>query len=134
MLSERAYELLRYLINGLAATGVHYGVLSFNLKVLQLPSAGLANFLAAIVGISASFVGSRYFVFRASQQPGHAQALKFGLLYGSMALMHAAVLLVWTDWLKQDFRIGFLIATIMQVSISYFGNKYMVFKTTSIES
>lgn len=127
-MSPRACELVRYLINGVAATAIHYLVLSVNLNILHFHSAALANMLAAVVGISASFLGSRYFVFRASGQRASTQAIKFALLYGAMAIMHGGVLLIWTDWLKLDFRIGFLIATLLQVSISYFGNRNMVFK------
>ena len=133
-MNERTSELLRYGANGFAATLIHYGLLNFNLNVLNFNSAALANFLAAIFAIAASFFGSRYFVFRASQQPGRAQAIKFVLLYGAIALVHAAVLLIWTDWLKMDFRIGFLIATLLQVSMSYIGNKRIVFNPTTVNS
>ena len=57
-------QVARYIVNGLFATAVHYGVLTFCLTVLQLPSAGVANLIAAVFGITASFFGSRYFVFR----------------------------------------------------------------------
>jgi putative flippase GtrA len=129
MLSADRRELLRYVINGLVATAFHYSVLLFNLNVLSISSAAIANFLAATVAIAASFIGSRYFVFRASNQPAQAQALSFVLLYGAAAFLHGLILLVWTDWLKLDFRIGFLLATCLQVLLSYFGNKYLVFKT-----
>ncbi len=129
MLSADRRELRRYVINGLAATALHYGVLLFNLNVLLIPSAAIANFLAATVAIVASFFGSRFFVFRASQRPAHAQAVRFILLYGAAAILHGLILLVWTDWLKLDFRIGFLLATCLQVLLSYFGNKYLVFKS-----
>ncbi|PSM19729.1 MULTISPECIES: GtrA family protein [Nitratireductor] len=126
-MSARFREVLRYVVNGLAATLVHYGALSFNLAVLDIPSAGLANFLAAIVGITASFLGSRYFVFRKTEEPILRQMVKFGGLYGAIALLHGLVLLVWTDFLGHDFRIGFVIATAMQVSLSYAGNRFLVF-------
>ncbi len=121
-------EILRYGLNGLVATGVHYGVLTFNLKVLGFTSAGLANGIAALFGITCSFFGSRYFVFRKTDVPVLAQALKFSGLYGLIALLHASVLLVWTDWLAFDYRIGFLLATGVQVTLSYLGNKKLVFR------
>lgn len=120
--------LIRYAINGVVATAVHYAVLTFNLKVLGLPSAGLANVLAAGVGITTSFVGSRYFVFRKFEEPMLMQAARFGTLYALIAVLHGVVLFIMTDWLSIDYRIGFGLATILQVLTSYFGNKVLVFK------
>jgi putative flippase GtrA len=118
---------MRYIINGLVATAVHYGVLTFNLHVLDMPSAGAANLVAAIFGITVSFLGSRYFVFNKTEGAILSQALKFSGLYGAIAVLHGSVLLVWTDWLGFDYRVGFLIATAFQVSLSYVGNKKLVF-------
>jgi putative flippase GtrA len=126
MKNQRA-ELMRYIINGLVATAIHYGVLTFNLHVLAIPSAGAANLLAAIFGIAISFLGSRYFVFNRTDEAMLHQALKFSGLYGAIAIVHGCVLLVWTDWLGFDYRLGFLIATAFQVSLSYLGNKKLVF-------
>jgi putative flippase GtrA len=126
-MSGQRKELMRYIANGLVATVVHYGVLTFNLHVLAMQSAGAANLVAAIFGITASFLGSRYFVFNKTEGAMLPQALKFSGLYGAIAVLHGSVLLVWTDWLGFDYRIGFLIATAFQVSLSYVGNKKLVF-------
>jgi putative flippase GtrA len=120
-------EFGRYVVNGLVATAVHYAVLTINIEVMHMPSAGLANVLAAVVGIATSFLGSRYFVFRKAHLPVAAQALKFASLYAAIALVHGGVLLLWTDVLGHDYRIGFLIATFIQFSLSYVGNKFLVF-------
>jgi len=128
-LNSHTQELIRYVINGVVATAVHYGVLTFNLEVLNFSSAGLANLAAAVVGIGTSFLGSRYFVFRKTDEPIVLQAMKFSGLYGVLAVLHFLVLLIWTDWLGLDYRLGFLIATGFQVSLSYIGNKSLVFKT-----
>lgn len=123
-------ELLRFIVNGLFATGVHFAVLTFNLKVLGFGSAGLANLMAAVAGISASFLGNRFFVFAtADTQPMLTQAIKFSGLYGAIAVLHGAVLWLWSDRLGLDYRLGFLLATGMQVSLSYLGNKLLVFKS-----
>jgi putative flippase GtrA len=121
-------ELVRYGINGVFATLVHYAVLSFNLNVLGFPSAGLANLLAAVFGISASFLGSRYFVFPHTGEAIIKQAVKFSGLYGFIAVLHGLVLLIWTDLYNLDYRLGFIIATMIQVSLSYAGNKFLVFR------
>lgn len=121
------HRMLRFAINGLLATAVHFGVLSFNIEVLQIDSAGVANLVAAMFGITASFVGNRYFVFRAAEAPVATQAAKFLLLYATLALLHGLMLYVWTDRLGFDYRIGFVLATGVQLMLSYLGNKAMVF-------
>lgn len=120
-------EVLRYVFNGLCATAIHYAVLTFNMKVLAMGSAGAANLIAACVGITASFLGNRYFVFAGTSGSFFGQAARFGGLYAAIALLHGAVLFVWTDLMRLDYRIGFLVATAVQVSLSYVGNKRLVF-------
>ncbi len=125
--SDTRGEVLRYLVNGVVATIVHYGVLSLLLEVLHLPSAGVANFLAATVGITVSFIGSRYFVFRNHTAGLGTQLWRFVALYALFALVHAGVLFVWTDLMHLDFRIGFIIATGLQMLMSFSANKLLVF-------
>ncbi|WP_174634559.1 GtrA family protein [Yersinia thracica] len=127
-MSRNSAELIRYLINGLLATGVHYLILTFNIEVVKLSSAAIANMIAAVFGIIISFLGSRYFVFRKRSNSFSQQAIRFGLLYSIIAVLHGIVLLVWTDWLGLNYSLGFLIATTVQVSVSYLGNKFLVFK------
>lgn len=115
-------------MNGVFATAIHFGVLTFNMKVLNIPYAGVANLIAAIFGIATSFIGSRYFVFKGHQESLKVHFIRFTTLYVLIAMLHGLVLLIWTDWLAFDYRIGFLLATMMQVSISYLGNKKLVFK------
>ncbi len=127
-MNDHTRELVRYVINGLIATALHFVILTFNLKILQLSSAGMANLLAAAGGITASFLGNRIFVFTKLSEPLVAQAIKFSGVYIVIALLHGLVLLIWTDCLNLDYKPGFLLATALQVSIGYFGNKFMVFK------
>jgi putative flippase GtrA len=121
-------EPVRYGINGVFATIIHYGFLTINLHVLHFSSAGLANFTAALFGISASFVGSRYFVFALTGERFFTQGIRFAGLYSVTALLHGLFLWTWTDWHGLDYRVGFIVATALQVSVSYVGNKRLVFK------
>lgn len=122
-------QVARYVVNGLVATAVHFGILTFNLKVLHMDSAGVANFIAAILAISVSFVGSRYYVFRAGHAPALPQAISFLVLYALIAVGHGLILHMWTDRAGLDYRLGFLVATVFQVACSYVGNKTLVFKS-----
>ncbi|MDA0791219.1 MAG: GtrA family protein [Proteobacteria bacterium] len=123
-----APEFIRYVANGLVATFVHYCVLTLNIEVFRFESAALANLIAACVGISASYVGNRLFVFKKTDESPLRQGSKFVVLYAAIAMLHGLILLVWTDWLGFDYRIGFLIATGFQFASSYVGNKLLVFR------
>lgn len=123
----RLAEFVRYLINGVAAATVHFAFLYWILNGLGLQSAGVSNLMASIGGISASFLGSRFFVFRATHQSAAGQAGRFLILYAMVAALHGLILLVWTDIGHRDYRIGFLIATGLQVILSYCGNRFLVF-------
>ncbi|GAA4409085.1 hypothetical protein GCM10011450_27200 [Advenella faeciporci] len=125
---KHAGEVGRYIVNGLVATAVHYSVLMANLELLDFQSAGVANFVAALFGIMVSYFGSRYFVFKNTVESIISQASKFGILYGLIAILHGFVLFVWADWYAFSYSTGFLIATVLQVSLSYLGNKFLVFK------
>jgi putative flippase GtrA len=125
---SHAAEMARYAVNGLIATAVHYGVLTANLELLGAKSAGLANFVAALAGSMASFTGNRYFVFQRAAAGMLPQAIKFGGLYMAIALLHGFFLWIWTDLNGCDYRMGFLLATSLQLSLSYIGNKFLVFR------
>ena len=119
---------MRFAINGLVATMVHFFILQVMLESLGELSVGLANFIAALLGISISFIGSRYFVFKAQQQSVFHQLYKFGVIYISIAVLHGLVLYGWSDLKGWDYRTGFLLATVLQMLFSYWGNKLIVFR------
>jgi putative flippase GtrA len=125
--NNQTKEVARYVINGVVATSIHYGVLSLNLNVIGMTSAGVANLIAAIFGIFISFLGNRYFVFNKTDDVIIKQALKFIGLYGSIAVLHGFILFLWSDWMGLHYRTGFLIAIVFQMLLSYLGNKKMVF-------
>ncbi len=121
-------EIVKYIINGLLATIIHYVILTVNMEIIGFKSAGLANFVAAFFGIFSSFMGNRYFVFKAIDKPFLKQSVVFILLYSLIAIIHGAILYVWTDLYYLDYRIGFVIASVVQFILSFSGNKLFVFK------
>jgi putative flippase GtrA len=127
--NDRLWQPVRYIINGLVATVVHYGVLRAGLEVVHLQSAAFANFIGAVFGITVSFAGSRYFVFRSDREPILRQLARFVTLYAAIACTHTLILFVWSDVWRLDYTYGFIIAMILQVTGSYFGNRYLVFAT-----
>lgn len=128
MASVLSYQPVRYLLNGVGATCVHYAVLNACIHMLQIPSAGVSNLLAATAGITASFFGNRQFVFRGAPESIWTQLARFWVLYACLALMQGAVMFVWTDLGGFDYRAGFLLGTSLQMVCSYFGGKHWVFK------
>jgi putative flippase GtrA len=121
-------QLLRYVINGLVATGVHFAVLSLLVEVVHVPSKGVANLLAAAVAIVASFLGNRIFVFAATQARASKQLWRFVLLYAAIALLNGGLMAIWSDLLKFDYRVGFVLISIVQFILSFLGNRLLVFK------
>ncbi|MFT4247503.1 MAG: GtrA family protein [Pseudomonas sp.] len=121
-------QVVRYVVNGLVATVIHYSVLRLNMEVLGMTSAGAANGVAALFGIAVSFLGNRYFVFRAGDGGFARQGRLFLLIYGCIATLHAGILYLWADVYGLDYTLGFVLATGMQVACSFLANKFMVFK------
>jgi putative flippase GtrA len=121
-------EICRYVVNGVLATLIHFTVLYLNIEVLGFESAGLSNLVAAFFGISASYLGNRYFVFKRTDGSFAHQAGLFIVLYSLIALGHGLILFAWTDIYLLDYRVGFIIATVFQFLLSYTGNKVLVFR------
>lgn len=121
-------ELFRFCINGGVATIVHFFVLMASIELLHFQSVGLANIMASIFGISTSFLGNRWFVFPKTGSSFMAEFTKFAGLYALIATLHGFILFFWSDVYGFDYRAGFIWATILQVFLSYFFNKLLVFK------
>lgn len=121
-------QLIRFVINGLAATAVHYGVLHVCIEMLHVPLAALANGVAAVFGITASFLGNRYFVFQGQTTSAVRQGSMFLMVYATIALLHTLLMFAWADWLGLDYRIGFVLITGVQMVLSFLINKFVVFK------
>lgn len=128
MLRLLRHQPVRYILNGIAATCVSYSVLYACLHLAHIPSAGVANFIAAIIGITVSFFGNRHFVFPGSRESVWHQLARFWLLYVVLALMQGTVMFLWSDLAGLDYRAGFLLGTFLQMVCSYYGGKHWVFK------
>lgn len=123
-------EVFRYVLNGVAATGIHYLVLYYCIEIFKFNSIGLANFCASLVGISFSFLGNRYFVFGLNNQRLISQFIKFISSYSLVAFLHAAFLYVWSDVFLRNYNYGFVIAVAIQFLLGYYVSKYFIFKNS----
>jgi len=137
---KKWHEFFNFILNGIVAAIVHFFVLIINIEILHFKSAGVANFIAAIFGLSVSFFGNRYFVFRKHDEHLVRQAIKFLILYILVACFflilyilvacfHGLALYIWTDMYTLKYLYGFFLISFIAVFFSYFGNKLMVFKT-----
>jgi putative flippase GtrA len=114
--------------NGCFATIVHYGFLEFNLNVLMLSTIAFANVIACCFGILVSFLGNKYIVFKSISGSFSGQLFHFFLFYCFVAIFHGTFIYIWADFNGYNYRIGFLIATALQVLITYNYNKILIFK------
>lgn len=121
-------RVIRFVINGLVATAVHFAALVVLLEGVGVSSAGLANAVASLFGISASFVGNRHFVFRSATSTRESLP-KFLLVYGAVAVVHGSGLWLWTDIAGWPYALGFVLTTATAVAVTYLGNKAFVFRT-----
>ena len=123
-------ESTRFIINGLVATAVHFLVLSANVIFFSFNSAALSGFFASLAGITASFLGNRYFVFLPVRRGELLMQLtKFLPLYLSISVLHTSILFLLTDLNGLDYRGSFVVSTIFQSLLSYFCNKHIIFRT-----
>lgn len=127
----RTKEVVRYAINGVVATGVHYLVVYSSVEILNFRLVGLANFLASLMGISFSFVGNRYYVFDATKEKITNQLARFVLFYAVIAFAHGGFLYVWSDVLRKNYKHGFVLAVIIQFVLGYLANRHIVFNYRS---
>ena len=124
------YQTVRYLLNGILATLIHYFVLLFCLEILEIKSAGISNFFSSFFGIAFSFIGNRYYVFNNYNISALSQLKKFLPLYYILSIFQGGILYFWSDLLNYNYNIGFAICILFQVIIGYLGGKYFVFNTS----
>jgi putative flippase GtrA len=115
-----------FVLNGLFATAVQYATLVILVELAHLGSVGLANGVASLCGIGASYLGNRFVVFRAPTATSRTLT-RFLLLYGGIAIINAAAMWLWSDLAGLPYTSGFVLVTGLATMVSYLGNRYFVF-------
>lgn len=123
---EEAGRIVRFILNGLFATAVHYGVLTGLIEGAGLGSAAVANALAAVCGIAVSYAGNRTFVLR-SRAPHRRAGTRFLACYAAVVSLHGGAMALWADIGGLDYRIGFLLFTGLAAVLTYLLNRFFVF-------
>lgn len=124
---EEAGRILRFGLNGLFATAVHYAVLAALVEGAGMGSAAVANALAAVCGIAVSYAGNRSFVLR-SRAPHRRAGLRFLACYAAVVSLHGGAMALWADLGGLDYRIGFVLFTGAAAVLTYLLNRFIVFR------
>lgn len=120
-------QILRYAANGVAATAIHYIVLYTCVEILNFRFIGLANLLASSFGILTSFFGNKHFVFKSTGGSVSPALARFIFFYAIIALIHGAILHVWSDIYRMNYNQGFVFAILIQFLLGYMASKFFVF-------
>ncbi len=120
--------LLKYIANGLLATIVHYSVFLINIKYFNFQYLAVADLVAAFFGISMSFFGNKYFVFKVAAKRPVAQYTFFIVFYIFLVAFHSLTIYLVSDLLALHYNFGFFLATLFQFVISFTVNKNFTFK------
>lgn len=127
--NETAKQGLRFAGVGIAATLVDFCVYTGLLfgGLVTAPS----KFLAAIAGIAASYIGNRFFTFKAAE-PRSGTVLAFLALYGvtlsANVAVNEAVLAILPDSFALRIPVAFTCATVLSALLNFAGLKYFVFR------
>lgn len=124
---EEAGRLLRFGLNGLFATAVHYAVLAGLVEGAGLGSPAVANALAAVCGIAVSYAGNRSFVL-GSRAPHRRAGVRFLVCYAAVVSLHGGAMALWADLGGLDYRPGFVLFTGAAAILTYLLNRFYVFR------
>ncbi|MBT4764775.1 GtrA family protein [bacterium] len=119
-------KAMKFLINGGISTIIHYLALIFIVEIISI-SFVIANILAGILGTTYSFIGNKYFVFKSHEESMHYQAVKFLILYGFLIAAHTLILFSLTNMIGFDYRVSFVLASIVLAIVSFLLNNSLVF-------
>ena len=128
MLEERTNfkEIYLFLINGIIATVTHFIILFVFVENNLFSYVSFSYFFAAIISISISFLGNKYFVFQ-NKNNFVGDLLRFFLLYIVLLILNSVIIYILCDVIDIDYKVGFTIALVFQTIFSYLGLKFFVF-------
>lgn len=124
-----SYQGIRFLFVGGLNTIVGYGVyaLLLWLNVNYL----VANTLSTIIGIAHSYLWNRFFTFK-SKDKALGEITKFVSVYAVSYLIGMCTLYVFKDKLNISPYVAGLLNLVITTLISYFGHKYISFRSHNI--
>ena len=126
MLSFINHSIVRFTINGLVATVVHYLAMVFAIYFLGITWFSVAYAFAFLFAVVTSFWGNKRFVFQ-HHQVQDFQFVKFVTLYLGLLFMTSLTMWAVSDYGGLHYNTGFIIAVTLQFIGGYLGNRYLIF-------
>jgi putative flippase GtrA len=125
---------IKYFVNGLIASTVHFLIFYLLYKILKIESAFISYLLASIIGIYISYFGNNKFVFNGVRNFKVAKFLKYIILQLILLLISTSLIWILIDINEINYIISFLFALIIQFFIGYYISKNYIFyeKTNEI--
>lgn len=120
-------EVTRFGIVGLAATAMHYLVLTVLVELVRIPPTP-ANGLAFLCALGITYLGQSLRVFRKRSQHGVSQVLRFIVSLAVGLLSNMAIMAISVHAFKLDYQTGFLLALIFVPMLSFMINRSWVFR------
>lgn len=121
-----ARELSRFGVVGLAATGLHFGLLTLLVERAGLP-APLANGAAFLCALTVTYFGQALWVFPGRSRPGVRRMLRFALSLGLGLAANVAIMALSTGVLGLGYQAGFLLGVVLVPALSFVVNRFWVF-------
>jgi putative flippase GtrA len=121
-------EALKFLLNGLISTLIHYVILVVAIEILGVVSIVLANMMAGATAVLYSFVGNKYYVFKSHDEVLYFQAFKFLIVYTLLIILHTIAMFVLTNKMSVSYHISFIMVSSLFAMASFFLNKIVVFR------
>lgn len=121
-----SYQGIRFLFVGGLNTIVGYGI--YALLVYLNVNYLIANTISTIIGVAHSYFWNRYFTFK-SKQKALKEITKFVSVYVVSYLIGMCTLFIFKDKLNISPYFAGLINLIITTLISYFGHKYISFRS-----
>lgn len=118
-------EVFRYLVVGLANTGIGYGVIFGCMYILSL-SPEISNAIGYAVGLVASYFLHRHFTFRSSGRR-QMEFVRFIIAFAIAYLMNLASLIIMVRIISMNAGVSQILAGAVYVACAYILNKCYVF-------
>lgn len=119
-------EVVRFAVVGVAATALHFGVLTLLVEAATLPPP-VANGAAFLAALCVTYLGQSLWVFRARSRHGPRQMLRFALSLALGLGANVAIMALSVDVLGLSYRGGFVLAVLLVPALSFVVNRFWVF-------
>lgn len=122
-------RIVRFIIVGGTATGVHAGTVILLVDGLRLTTPTLATIIGTVFGVAASYLGNWAWTFDAAGDHRHAHYLpRFVLAYSLTMGMNGGIMYVLQDLLGVYYLIPLALALSISPFINFFLNQRLVFR------